>query len=213
MKCPRFIVAIFAALAMTVFVNARSAFAQEAAESGTSVDANWDRTAPTIDDSASSADKVLEIPQATCNKDDPSAPCDTSAAANPDDPNDQAINAPQPGSPPPVLDDDTASSGSSDPDWGDATDYQNQQVYAAPYAYPYAYGYGVGVARNVNPQSPVPASAYAPMSSPLTQAARPSLNPGPWMNPPTMSAFSRPAGSPMMGMASSPPLGFRGFHR
>jgi hypothetical protein len=210
MKSPRFIVAIFAALAMTVLVNARSAFAQEEATSGTSVDADWDRAAPTIDDSASSADKVLEIPQATCNKDDPSAPCDTSAA-NPDDPNDQAINAPQPGSPPPVLDDDTASSGSSDPDWGDATDYQNQQVYAAPYAYPYAYGYGVGVARNANPQSPVPASAYAPapMSSPLTQAARPSLNPGPWMNPPTMSAFSRPAGSPMMGMASSP----FGFHR
>ncbi len=209
MKCQRFIVAIFAALAMTVFVNARFAFAQEAAESGTSVDADWDRTAPTIDDSASSADKVLEIPQATCDKDDPSAPCDTSAA-NPNDPNDQAINAPQPGSPPPVLDDDTASSGSSDPDWGDATDYQNQQVYAAPYAYPYAYGYGVGVARNVDPRSPVPASAYipAPMSSPLTQAARPPLSQGPWMNPPTMSAFGRPAGSPMMGMASSP----FGFH-
>jgi hypothetical protein len=211
MKNPRFIVAIFAALAMTVFVNARSAFSQEDATSGTSVDANWDRTAPTIDDSASSADKVLEIPQATCNKDDPSAPCDTSAA-NPDDPNDQAINAPQPGSPPTVLDDDTASAGSSDPDWGDATDYQNQQVYAAP-AYPYAYGYGYGVTvpRYVNPQSPVPASAYAPapMSSPLTQAARPPLNPGPWMNSPTMSSFSRPAGSPMMGMASSP----FGFHR
>jgi hypothetical protein len=210
MKNPRFIVAIFAALAMTVFVNARFAFAQEAAASGTSVDAGWDRTAPTIDDSASSADKVLEIPQAPCTKDDPSTPCDTSAAT-PDDPNDQAINAPQPGSPPTVLDDDTASSGSSDPDWGDATDYQNQQVYAAPYAYPYAYGYGVGVPRNVNPQSPVPASAFAPapMSSPLTQAARPPLNPGPWMNSPGMSAFGRPAGSPMMGMASSP----FGFHR
>jgi hypothetical protein len=209
MKSPRFIVAIFAALAMTVFVNARSAFAQEAAESGTSVDANWDRTAPTIDDSASSADKVLEIPQATCNKDDPSDPCNASSATS-DDPNDEAINAPQPGSPPPVLDDDTASSAATDPDWGDATDYQNQQVYAAPYAYPYAYGYGVGVPRYANPQSAVPASAYAP-SSPITQAARPPLNPGPWMNPPTMSAFSHPAGSPMMGMASSP-FGFHAFH-
>src|ERR1700722_8324862 len=97
MKSPRFIVAIFAALAMTVFVNAGIAFSQEAAESGTSVDANWDRTAPTIDDSASSADKVLEIPQETCNKDDPSAPCDTSAAATPADPNDEDINAPMPG--------------------------------------------------------------------------------------------------------------------
>jgi hypothetical protein len=208
MKHPRFIVAVFAALAMTVFVNARTAFSQEEATSGTSVDADWDRTAPTIDDSASSADEVLEIPQATCDKDDPSAPCATSAA-KPDDPNDEAINAPQPGSPPPVLDDDTSASAATDPDWGDATDYQNQQVYAAPYAYPYAYGYGVGVVRNVNPQSPVPASAYAPMSSPITQAARPSLNPGPWLNPPTLSAFSRPAGSPMIGMASSP----FGFHR
>jgi hypothetical protein len=206
MKSPRFIVAIFAALAMTVFPNAKIAFSQEAAESGTSVDASWDRTAPTIDDSASSADKVLEIPQATCDKNDPS--CDAPDAASPADPDDETINAPQPGSPPPVLDDDTASAGSSDPDWGDATDYQNQQVYAAPYAYPYAYGYGVGVARNANPQSPVPASAYAPMSSPITQAARPPLRQGPWMNPPTMSAFGRPAGSPMMGMASSP----FGFH-
>ena len=208
MKSARFIVAIFAALTMTVLVNARSAFSQEAAESGTSVDAGWDSVGPTIDDSASSADKVLEIPQATCTN-DPSVPCNASAAS-PDDPDDETINAPQPGSPPTVLDDDTASAGASDPDWGDATDYQNQQVYAAPYAYPYAYGYGVGVARNVNPQSPVPASAYipAPMSSPLTQATRPPLSQGPWMNPPTMSAFGRPAGSPMMGMASSP----FGFH-
>ena len=207
----RVIIAICTALALTVFVNARSAFSQDdpepgASVDGTSVDASWDRTGPTIDEDAASAEKVLEIPQAACNKDDPTAPCDTSTASA-DDPNDQTINAPQPGAPPSVYDDDTASSGSPDSDWGDADDYQNQQVSAIPYAaYPYAYG--VNVARTNNVPSPVPASAYAPMSSPITQAALPPLHQGPWMNPPTMSAFGRPAGSPMMGMASSP----FGFH-
>jgi hypothetical protein len=203
----RLIIATFVTLAMTVFVNAHSAFSQEEAESGTSVDANWTSTAstidaPTIDESAASADKVLEIPQATC-KDGSSGPCDDAD----DDDNDQAINAPQPGSPPQVFDDDTASSGAPDSDWGDANDYQNQQIYAAPYAV-YAYPYAVGAQQTANRPSPVPASAYAP-SSPITQAALPPLNPGPWMNPPTMSAFARPAGSPMMGMRSfGPSFGF-----
>jgi hypothetical protein len=211
----RVIIATFAALAMTVFVNAHYAFSQEEAESGTSVDANWSSAAPTIDaptidESAASADKVLEIPQAACNEDGASGPCDDTTA-NADDDNDQAINAPQPGSPPQVFDDDTASSGAPDQDWGNADDYQNQQVYAAvPYA-AYPYPYTVNAQQTVNRPSPVPASAYAPMSSPLTQAARPPLNPGPWMNPPTMSAFARPAGSPMMGMSMSHSA--FGFHR
>lgn len=191
---------------MTVFVNARFAFSQEAPESGTSVDANWDSTGPSIDEDAASADKVLEIPQAKCDNDGTSAPCDAPAASGDDD-NDQAINAPSPGSPPQVYDDDTASSGAPDEDWGNADDYQNQQVYAVPYG-GYGYPYTINTPLTMNRPSPVPASAYAPMSSPLTQAARPSLNQGPWMTPPTMSAFSRPAGSPMMGMASSP----FGFH-
>jgi hypothetical protein len=201
----RLIIATCAALALTLYVNARSAFAQEDPESGTSVDANWDPTGPTIDEDAASADKVLEIPQAACTRDDASVPCDNSTtAANDNDPDDQTINAPQPGAPPSVLDDDTASSGAPDSDWGDANDYQNQQVYAIPYA---VYGgYGVNVAQTTNGPVSIPSSAYA--SSPITQAARPPLNQGPWMNPPTMSAFGRPAGSPMMGMASSP----FGFH-
>ena len=100
------------------------------------------------------------------------------------------------------YDDDTASSGAPDPDWGDATDYQNQQVYAAPYAYPYRLR---RVGARAQRESAIAGSRVCislPMSSPITQAARPPLNPGPWMNPPTMSAFGRPAGSPMMGMAS-----------
>lgn len=204
----RVIIAICSALALTLFVNARSAFSQDDPESGTSVDASWDRTGPTIDEDAASADKVLEIPQAACTGDDATTPCDTSTASADDDPNDQTINAPEPGSPPSVYDDDTASSGTPDSDWGDANDYQNQQVYAAvPYAvYPYANP--VTVARTNNQPSPVPASAYAP-STPLTQAALPPLNQGPWMNPPTMSAFARPAGSPMIGMRSfGPSFGF-----
>lgn len=208
----RLIIATFVALAMTVFVNAHSAFSQEEAESGTSVDANWTSVAPTIDaptidESAASADKVLEIPQAACNKDGATGPCDDDTA-NADDDNDQAINAPQPGSPPQVYDDDTASSGAPDDNWGDADDYQNQQVYAAvPYAV-YPYPYAVGAQQTTNRPSPVPASAYAPMSSPITQAALPPLHQGPWMNPPTMSAFARPAGSPMMGMSMSHSFGF-----
>src|SRR5260221_201587 len=112
----RLIIATFAALAITVFVNAQPAFSQEETESGTSVDANWTSTgstidAPTIDDSAASADKVLEIPQTACTKDGATVPCDDTTASA-DDSNDQAINAPQPGSPPTVYDDDTASAGS-----------------------------------------------------------------------------------------------------
>jgi hypothetical protein len=210
----RLIIATFVALAMTVFVNAHSAFSQEEAESGTSVDANWSTTAstidaPVIDESAASADKVLEIPQAACNSDGATGPCDdTTASADNDDPNDQTINAPQPGAPPQVFDDDTASSGGSDQDWGNADEYQNQQVYAAvPYAV-YPYPYSVNTQQTTNRPSPVPASAYAPMSSPITQAALPPLNQGPWMNPPTMSAFARPAGSPMMGLSMSHSFGF-----
>ncbi len=39
--------------------------------------------------------------------------------------------------------------------------------------------------------------ASNPMSSPLTQAARPPLNSGPWMSSP-MTSWNRPAGGPMM---------------
>jgi hypothetical protein len=187
------IVAIFAALALTVFANARAAFSQDA-DSGTSVDANWERTGPAIDGDAESADKVLEIPQAACTRDGVSVACAGTNPAGGDD-NDQAINAPSPGAPPPTLDEDTASSAApDDQDWGTADDYQNQPAYPVPYV---VYQRPVTVAGTARIPSPVPASAYAPMSSPITQAAHPPLNPGPWMLSPSMSAFGRPAGSPM----------------
>jgi hypothetical protein len=199
----RLIVAILVALAISAFVNARLALSQEDPVSGTSVDANWESTGPTIDEDAASADKVLEIPQAKCDNDGTSAPCDAPAAAGNDD--GEAINAPSPGSPPQVYDDDTASNAAPDEDWGTAEDYQNQQVYAVPYG-AYSYPYAVTGPLTMNRPSPVPASAYVPMnpmSSPVTQAARPPLSQGPWMTPPSMSSFSRPAGSPMMGMSMS----------
>jgi hypothetical protein len=86
---------------------------------------------------------------------------------------------------------------------GTLDDYQNEQAYGVPYAvYPYPVTV-VGMNR-----SPVPASAYGPMSSPLTQAALPPLNPGPCMLRPSMPAFSHPAGNPMMGMSMHSSFGF-----
>jgi hypothetical protein len=210
----RLITAIFAALAMTMFVNARAAFSQDAAESGTSVDANWERVdnGPTIDEDAASAEKVLEIPQAKCSNDDESGPCDANASNDQNADDDGAINAPSPGAPPQTFDENTAST-AQDPDWGSVDEYQNQQAYNVPYAiYPYpttAYG-------ALRRPSQVPPSGY--VSGPLTQAARPPLNQGPWMTPPTMSTFSRPAGSPpAYGRPAGGPMMMSaplvGFHR
>lgn len=205
----RLFVAVFATLAMTVFVSARAAFAQEAPVSGTSVDASWERTSPegpAIDADAATADKVLEIPQAPCTKDGASGPCDSTAPDGSGD-DDQAINAPSPGAPPQTYDEDTATSAASDQDWGTVDDYQNQPAYGVPYL---VYPYPVAAAGTARIPAPVPPSAYVPMSGPVTQAARPPLNQGPWMLSPSMSAFGRPAGSPMMGMAASSPAW--GFH-
>ncbi len=215
MQPGRMIVVVFAALAITVFVNVRAAFSQDAAVSADAdssapaaagADADWERTGPAIDEDAETADKVLEIPQVTCAKDGAPDTCD-GAGANANDDDGQAINAPSPGAPPPTLDDDTASNAGPNQDWGTIDDYQNQQAYAFPYP---LYPYPATVVGTMNRPSPLPASAYVPMSSPLTRAARPPLNPGPWMMPPSMSAFGRPAGSPMMPMMMSAPS--FGFH-
>ena len=117
--------------------------------SGTSVDGTWDGGGPALDEDAASADKVLEIPQTACTKDGATVPCD-GAAADADDSDDdsQAINAPSPGAPPQVFDDDTASAGTPDSDWGSVDDYQNQQLNAVPYA---VYPYVVAVPANDEP--------------------------------------------------------------
>jgi hypothetical protein len=225
MKTTRLFVAIFAALAMTVFVNARLAFSQDAADaadadssgsvSGTSVDANWESGGPALDEDADTADKVLEIPQATCPGGAP-APC----AGNDNDDDDadgEAINAPSPGAPPATADEDTANGGVPDVDFGTADEYANQQEYAAPYAvYPYPYAVNpsaIGGAGSVNRSPRVYGSTMASpgiqAALPLTQAALP-LNQGAWVNSANASYFGRPAGSPMMGMMRPGPA--FGFH-
>jgi hypothetical protein len=210
MKPTRLFVAFFAALAMTVLVNARFAFSQDAADSdssaavsGTSVDAGWEASGPALDEDAETADKVLEIPQATCPDGAP-APCE----GDDNDEDGEAINAPSPGAPPATVDEDTASSGAPDEDWGTADEYQNQQEYGVPYAV--YVPYGVTAPRSINRPSQGPMSSPGIQAAlPLTQAALP-LNQGPWMNANAMSTFSRPAGSPMIGM-TMPGRSF-GFH-
>jgi hypothetical protein len=195
------IVRLSAALALILFIGARPAFAQDAADSGTSTDASWERTGPSLDEDAESADKVLEIPQASCNKEGASVECPST-----DEDGNQTVYAPSPGAPPATMDDDTADSDLPNEDWGTISEYQDQPSYAIPYGMA---AYGVTATGGASGyRSPLPASAYVPMttSSPLTQAARPPLNPGPWMLQPSMSAFGRPAGSPMAPMMMS------GFH-
>ena len=161
-------------------------------------------TGPPIDVNAASAEKVLEIPQAKgCNSnDDPTAPCDGADADSGGTDTDQTINAPSPGGPPQTYDGDTAYN-TPDPDWGTVDDYQNQQVENGPYV---IYAYPGGAIGTLQRPTQVSASGFSPMSSPLTQAARPPLNQGAWMLRPTMSTFARPAGSPMM--MSAPLVGF-----
>ena len=192
---------------MTVLVSARAAFSQDAEDSAAAADVSWEGPGrsldPALDGDAETGDKVLEIPQVACADDGVSVPC-----ADGSDEDADAINAPSPGAPP-TLDDDTADARSPNQDWGTLDDYQNEPAYGVPYAV-YSYRMTVAVG-TMNRPSPSPASAYLPMSSPLTQAARPPLNPGPWMISPSMSAFSHPAGSPMIGMTMSR-RSFR-FHR
>jgi hypothetical protein len=173
-------------------------------------EASAEPSGPPIDASAASAEKVLEIPQAKCSdsNDQPTAPCDGTDANKAATDDDQSLNAPSPGAPP---GDDTAYA-APEPDWGTVDDYQNQQVDNGPYV---IYPYPGGVVGTLQRPTQVSSSGFVAMSSPLTQAARPPLNQGPWMIPPTMSTFARPAGSPMMRptghMMMSAPL--VGFHR
>lgn len=206
MRPARLVVAMLAALAMTALVGARAAFSQDADDSAAGADASWERTGPAIDEGAETANEVLEIPQVACGEDGVPVAC-ADGSDEDADADGQAINASSPGVPP-TLDDDTADARLPNQDWGTIDDYQNEPAYAVPYAvYPYPMAVAAGT---MNRPSTFPASAYIPMSSPLTQAARPPLNPGPWMLSPAMSPFSHPAGSPMMGITMSHPS--FGFH-
>ena len=197
----RSILSIFAALAITVFVSTRAALAQDADDSAAEADASWERTGPALDEDAESADKVLEIPQVACAEDGVPVPCDGAAEDGNNDA--QNVNAASPGAPP-TLDDNTADAAWPGQDWGTLEDYENEPAYGIPYGMS---PYGMTVAVQTMNRNLWPAP-YMPTSSPLTPAARPPLNPGPWQ---TMSAFRAPAGSPMMGMTMPHPS--FGLHR
>jgi hypothetical protein len=208
------IVAIVAAFSIGIVLSARAAYSQDADDPTAGADANWNSTdpsiAPPIDEDAVARDKVLEIPQVTCAKDGAAEACADGSDETDDD--SQAINAPSPGAPPAMDEDDTASNAPPTNDWGTVDEYQSQDAYGSygvPYAgYPYAVtGVPYPVTVIGTNRAPLPASAYVP-SSPLTQAALPPLNPGPWVVPSAMSAFRRPAGSPMMGMSMHSSFGF-----
>jgi len=192
----RLIVAIFAAFAMTVLVNARAAFSQDAEDSAAGADVSLEGPGPDLDADVETADKVLEIPQAACATDDVPVACadgsDEDAAAGGD-----GINASSPGAPA-SLDDDTADASSPNQDWGTLADYQNQPAYGVPYA---AYGSPmIVVAGTMSRPWQLSASRYAAMSNPMMQAARPPLSPGLLMNSPWMPGFNHPLGNPTMGM-------------
>jgi hypothetical protein len=190
----RLIVAIFAAFAMTVLVNARAAFSQDAEDSAAGAGVSLEGPGPALDADAETADKVLEIPQAACATDDVPVAC---ADGSDEDADGEGMNASSPGAPL-SRDDDTADAGSPNQDWGTLDDYQNEPAYGVPYA---VYGSTViVVAGTMNRPWQSPASPFAAMSNPMMQAARPPLNPGLLMNSPWMPGFNHPLGNPTMGM-------------
>ncbi|MGB8412350.1 MAG: hypothetical protein WCE23_05940 [Candidatus Binatus sp.] len=192
----RLIVAIFAALAMTVLVSARAAFSQDAEDSAAGADVSLEGPGPALDADAETADKVLEIPQAACATDDMPVAC-ADGSDEDADAGGVGVHASSPGAPP-SLDDDTADASSPNGDWGTLADYQNEPAYGVPYA---VYGSTViVVAGTMNRPWQLSASPFAAMSNPLMQAARPPLNPGLLMNSPWMPGFNQPLGNPTMGM-------------
>lgn len=184
---------------------ADSAGPGDAVAAGSDSSGDWERANPDL--TSESAEKVLELPQTACVENGVSIPCDERITVsnapgtvndNPDDNGAQAASGSA--SAPQTFDDDTASAApvGSDPEWGTVDDYANQgPIYGIPYGTVVSRGPIYG-----NPQ--IPSSMVfpfppRPMSSPLSQAARPSLSPGPWMTRPSMMTMSRPAGSPMAG--------------
>lgn len=188
---------------------ADSAGPGDAIAAGSDSDGDWQRANPDL--TSESAEKVLELPQTECVQNGVSIPCDeritvsnppATANDNPDDNGVQAADGSAPGSPQ-TFDDDSANAApaAADADWGTADDYANQTpIYGIPYGTVASRGPIYG-----NPQIPpsmvFPFPPTTAMSSPLSQAARPPLNTGPWMTRPSMMMMSRPAGSPMAGGA------------
>ena len=189
---------------------ADSAGPGDAVAAGSDSSGDWARANPDL--STDSAVKVLEIPQTECVENGVSIPCDEriivsnapGIGSTTDNGNDESAQPAAPESPQ-TFDDDTASAApaGSDADWGTADDYANQTPI---YGWPYGAVQSGGVASRgpIYGYPQIPSSMAfpfppRPMSSPITQAARPPLNPGPWMTPPSMMMVGRPTGSPMAG--------------
>ena len=165
-------------------------------------DSNWEET-----------NQVLEIPQ-TCSQDGIAVACDQRAdttvndsSSSGDDDDEEDVETVGPVRTAPTLDQDATG---NDPavatqQWGSVGDYENE-VAEAPMIIPPT-GWAVASAYPMNSNSgPRMAlmAARSPwhwtpmaMSSPLTPAARPPLNQGPWMTSSAMT-WNRPAGSPMI---------------
>jgi len=189
---------------------ADSAGPGDAVAAGSDSSGDWARVNPDL--TTESAEKVLEIPQTECVENGVSIPCDERitvnnapgdgvANDNPDDNGTQAAGGGSAPVSPQTFDNDIANAApvGSDADWGTADDYANQTpIYGIPYGTVASRGPIYG-----NPQIPrsmVFPFPPAPMSSPITQAARPPLSPGgPWMTPSSMMMVGRPAGSAMAG--------------
>ena len=171
-----------------------------------SPDSNWEE-----------ANQVLEIPQA-CSQDGVAVACDKRADASfndssssGDDDDEEDIETVGPVRTAPTLDGDATSGDSAVAmqQYGGVDDYQNELAEAPimmpPTGWSVASSYPSAYPMNPNSRPRMALMAARspwhwgpmPMSSPLTPAARPPLNPGPWMSSPAMT-WGRPAGSLMV---------------
>ncbi|MDO8431431.1 MAG: hypothetical protein Q7S58_03380 [Candidatus Binatus sp.] len=158
-----------------------------------------------------SANQVLELPQ-ECNPEHASIPCDqhpvavandSSSSSDDDDEEDVETAGIKSG----AVNDADAGGGDAlaMQQWGVVDEYENEGAEASAMMTPTGWVVtGVYPANtNAGPRMALMAGrspwhfATAPMSSPLTQAARPPLNFGPWMTSPS-TTWNRPAGGPMM---------------
>jgi len=195
------------AAAINAATPADSAGPGDAVAAGSDSSGDWARANPDL--STESAVKVLEIPQSACVENGVSIPCDERIVVSNVPADSSAVDNQNDESAPPAspqtFNDDTTSAApaGSDADWGTADDYANQ---TPVYGWPYGVVQSGGAASTgpIYGYPQIPASMAfpfppRPMSSPITQAARPPLNPGPWMTPPSMMMVGRPAGSPLAG--------------
>jgi hypothetical protein len=187
------------------------------ADDGDSVSVEPDSSAPPTlipDTTWESANQVLELPQ-ECDPHSASLPCDerasgtvrdSSSGSDDDDEDDVETAGIGPAAPSAPAPNDDATAGSGDDfAMGGVNEYESEGIEEAPMMVSSGWAVAYPVNTNSGPRMAMMASRSpwhfaSGMSSPMTPAATP-LN-SPWRSSP-MSAWSRPAGGPMMtpGMA------------